>query len=77
MYAFHPYSLGGPKRPALNPEDTTVPDAHKLTRLVRAGARRGTARPRRAKVSQAVEGEVAKPRELRLDPVSQLALVGT
>lgn len=49
VYAFHPYSLGGPTRRALNPDDTTIPDAHKLTRLVRAGTRRGTVRPRRAK----------------------------
>jgi hypothetical protein len=49
VYAFHPYSLGGPRRSALNPDDTTIPDARKLTRVVRAGLRLGTARPRRPK----------------------------
>ena len=48
-YAFHPYSLGGPRRTALNPDDTTIPDAPKLTRIVRTSLRAGTATPRRHK----------------------------
>lgn len=48
-HAFHPYSLGGPRRSALNPDDVTIPDGRKLTRIVRAAVRSRTAKPRRAK----------------------------
>ena len=48
-YAFHPYSLGGPRRTALNPDDTTIPDGRKLTRVMAAALRAGTAFPRRPK----------------------------
>ena len=34
-YAFHPYSFGGPRDSALNPDDATIPDGGKLTRIVR------------------------------------------
>lgn len=54
-YSFHPYSFGGPRRSALNPDDTTIPDAVKLTRVVRAGLRLGTASPRRPKPLWATE----------------------
>lgn len=54
-YAFHPYSLGGPRRTALNPDDTTIPDAPKLRRVVAAALRFGTAGPRRAKQLWATE----------------------
>ena len=54
-YSFHPYSLGGPKRTALNPDDTTIPDAHKLRRVVAAALRFGTAAPRAGKELWATE----------------------
>jgi hypothetical protein len=54
-YSFHPYSLGGPRRRALNPDDTTIPDAHKLRRAVRTALRIGTATPRGAKPLWATE----------------------
>ena len=45
-FSHHPYSVGGPTRRALNPDDVTVPDLRKLTRPLRAAQRRGTVRPR-------------------------------
>jgi hypothetical protein len=47
--AHHPFSLGGPRRRALNPDDVSVPDLRKLTRPLRTAVRAGTARPRRSK----------------------------
>ena len=55
VLAFHPYSLGGPRHHALNVDDTSIPDAYKLTRLVRAAVRVGTAAPRGPKGLWATE----------------------
>lgn len=40
VLAHHPYSVGGPSRRALNEDDVTVPDMHKLDEIL-AVARRG------------------------------------
>jgi hypothetical protein len=42
----HPYSVGFPRRTALNPDDVSIPDIGKLTRLLRAAERSGRALPR-------------------------------
>jgi hypothetical protein len=47
--AHDPYSVGSPQRRALNRNDVSIPDMRKLTRVLRAAARRGTVRPRRSK----------------------------
>jgi hypothetical protein len=43
----HPYSVGAPTRKALNPDDVSIPDIAKLTRLLRAAERTGGALPRK------------------------------
>jgi hypothetical protein len=43
----HPYSVGDPTRKALNPDDVSIPDIGKLTRLLRAAERTGGALPRK------------------------------
>ena len=45
-YDHHPYSVGGPTRKALNPDDVSVPDLGKLTRPVRAAWRAGRVLPK-------------------------------
>ena len=72
-YAFHPYSLGGPRRHALNPDDTTIPDGRKLTRVVRQALRYGTARPRRPKELWATEmgWDTRPPNPFGLHPRTQ------
>jgi hypothetical protein len=42
----HPYSVGAPATKALNPDDVSIPDMGKLTRILRAAERGGTALPR-------------------------------
>ncbi len=49
IFAHHPYSVGGPRRHALSPNDVAVPDVTRLTRIVRAAVRRGKAVPRKRK----------------------------
>ncbi len=41
----HPFDIGGPLQPAVNPGDVSVPDMGKLTRLLTAARRAGTALP--------------------------------
>lgn len=45
--AHHPYSVGGPRRRALNVDDVSVPDLAKLTRPLRRAERTGRALPRK------------------------------
>jgi hypothetical protein len=47
VLAHHPYSVGSPHHRALNPDDVSIPDLGKLTRLLRAAERNGGALPRR------------------------------
>lgn len=47
VLAHHPYSVGAPTRKALNPDDVSIPDIVKLTRLLRAAERSGGALPRK------------------------------
>jgi hypothetical protein len=47
VLAHHPYSVGAPDTVALNADDVSIPDLGKLTRLLRAAERNGTALPRR------------------------------
>jgi hypothetical protein len=47
VLAHHPYSVGAPTRTALNPDDVSIPDIGKLTRLLRAAERTGGALPRK------------------------------
>ncbi len=47
VVAHHPYSVGGPRRRALNTDDISIPDLHKLTRPLRAAERSGRALPRK------------------------------
>ena len=47
--AHHPYSVGGPRRKALAADDVSVPDLHKLNRVVSVAVRSGRALPRRRK----------------------------
>jgi len=42
----HPYAVRAPSSPALNPDDVTIPDLGKLTRVVRAARRAGTLGPK-------------------------------
>jgi hypothetical protein len=49
IYAHHPYSVAGPRRPALNAGDVSVPDLGRLTRIVRAAARADHVLPRARK----------------------------
>jgi hypothetical protein len=48
-FGHHPYSLGNPRRRALNADDVTIPDLRKLTRVLRAAVRAGKVRPRHSK----------------------------
>jgi hypothetical protein len=43
--AHHPYSVGAPETRALNPDDVSIPDMGKLTRILRFAERGGTALP--------------------------------
>jgi hypothetical protein len=45
VLAHHPYSVGSPDTPAFNPDDVSIPDLGKLTRLLRAAERSGGALP--------------------------------
>lgn len=47
VFAHHPYSVGGPTHSALEADDVSIPDLGKLTRLLRAAERLGTALPRK------------------------------
>lgn len=42
VLSHHPYSVGHPRRRALNRDDVSIPDLGKLTRLLRAARRKGT-----------------------------------
>jgi hypothetical protein len=53
--AHHPYPIGPPRRPAINPDDVVVPDIWKLTRPMRAAIRAGKVSPRRRKPVWATE----------------------
>ena len=46
VWAHHPYAVGAPTTPALDPDDVSITDLGKLTPLVRAAERFGTALPR-------------------------------
>jgi hypothetical protein len=46
VLAHHPYSIGSPTTAALDPGDVSIPDLGKLTTLLRAAERFGTALPR-------------------------------
>jgi hypothetical protein len=45
VLAHHPYSVGAPDTPAFNAGDVSIPDMHKLTAILRAAERGGTALP--------------------------------
>ncbi len=45
VLAHHPYSVGAPDTPALNPDDVSIPDMWKLTAILRAAERTGGALP--------------------------------
>jgi hypothetical protein len=47
VLAHHPYSVGFPRRHAINGDDVSIPDIGKLTRLLRAAERTGGALPRK------------------------------
>jgi len=47
VLSHHPYSVGVPRRRALNADDVSVQDLGKLTRILRAAERSGGALPRR------------------------------
>jgi hypothetical protein len=47
VLAHHPYSVGFPRRRALNADDVSIPDIGKLTGLLRAAERSGRALPRK------------------------------
>lgn len=47
VLAHHPYSVGQPRRTALNRDDVSIPDMGKLTLLLRAAERSGRALPRK------------------------------
>jgi hypothetical protein len=49
VLAHHPYAIGGPRRHALNGDDIAVPDMGKLSRILAAARRHGTALPRNHK----------------------------
>jgi hypothetical protein len=44
--AHHPYSVGRPRQHALSPDDASVPDLGRLTRVLHAAERSGRALPR-------------------------------
>ncbi len=45
ILAHHPYDIGGPTTPALNPDDVSLPDIGKLTRSLHAAERSGRVLP--------------------------------
>lgn len=47
VLAHHPYSVGQPRRKALNADDVSIPDMRKLTRLLRFAERKRRALPRK------------------------------
>ena len=47
VLAHHPYTVGGPRRAALNTDDVSVPDLRKITRPLRQAERFGRALPRK------------------------------
>ncbi|MEJ7825958.1 MAG: hypothetical protein WKF48_11040 [Solirubrobacteraceae bacterium] len=47
VLAHHPYSVGQPRRKALNADDVSIPDIGKLTRLLRTAERSRRALPRK------------------------------
>ena len=47
VLAHHPYSVGQPRRKALNADDVSIPDIGKLTKLLRTAERTGRALPRK------------------------------
>ena len=47
VLAHHPYSVGQPRRKALNADDVSIPDLGKLTRPLRMAERSGRALPRK------------------------------
>jgi len=47
VLSHHPYSVGRPTRKALNPDDVSIPDIGKLTRLLRFAERKRRALPRK------------------------------
>ena len=58
----HPYDIGGPLQPALEPGDVSIPDMGKLTRLLHAAVRARTVLPRGPKAVWTTEiGWVSRP----------------
>jgi hypothetical protein len=49
VFSHHPYDVGGPLLHAQDPDDVATPDMSRLTRIVRAAERAGTALPRHRK----------------------------
>lgn len=49
VFSHHPYSVGGPRQPAISRNDVALPDVHRLVKLVRVANRRGRSLPRRPK----------------------------
>ncbi|MDP8909429.1 MAG: hypothetical protein M3N47_10025, partial [Chloroflexota bacterium] len=47
VLSHHPYSVGPPRRTALNPDDVSIPDVRKLSRLLRAAERLKRVLPRK------------------------------
>jgi hypothetical protein len=47
VLSHHPYSVGQPRRKALNADDVSIPDIGKLTTLLRAAERKARALPRK------------------------------
>ena len=47
ILAHHPYSVGRPRRRAINPDDVSIPDIGKLTKLLRKAEATGRALPRK------------------------------
>lgn len=46
VFSHHPYDIGGPAVHAADPDDVATPDMPRLTRILRAAERAGTALPR-------------------------------
>lgn len=51
----HPYGIGGPLQHALNPDDVSIPDIDKVTRVLRAAERAGHILPRGGKQTWTTE----------------------
>jgi hypothetical protein len=47
VLAHHPYSIGRPRRRAINPDDVSIPDIGKLTKVLRKAESTGRALPRK------------------------------